>query len=112
MRRLDLGNLLRSSRRHDSTSPFSAFGPQVDDPVGGLDNLKVVLDDQHGVAGLDKSVQNLEQQLDVGEMEPGRRLVEEIQRASGPDLHEFAGEFHTRCASPPDNVGEGCPNLT
>ena len=30
----------------------SAFGTEVDDPVGGLDDFEVVLDDEHGIAPL------------------------------------------------------------
>ena len=62
---------------------LAAFGADVDDPVGGLDHVEVVLDDQHRVAGVDEVVQHLEQQLDVGEVEAGRRLVEQVERAAG-----------------------------
>src|SRR5487761_2100777 len=45
---------------HDATAPTPALGSQVDDPVGGLDDVEVVLDHQHGVALVDESVQDLE----------------------------------------------------
>ena len=67
----------------DPAAAVAAFGAEVDDPVGRLDDVEVVLDDQHRVAGVDEVVQHLQQQLDVGEVQAGRRLVEQVQRAAG-----------------------------
>ncbi len=44
-------------------------GPEVDDPVGRLDDVEVVLDDEDGVAAVDEPMEDLEQLLDVGEVE-------------------------------------------
>ena len=63
-----------------SAAPGAALGPEVDDPVGGLDDVEVVLDDDDRVAGVDEPVEHLEELLDVGEVEAGRRLVEEVER--------------------------------
>jgi len=41
---------------HHLPAGLAAFGTEVDDPVGRLDYLGIVLDDQHGVAGLDEIV--------------------------------------------------------
>ena len=71
----------------------AAFGAKVDDPVGRLDHLDVVFDHEHRVAGLDETVQHLQEQLDVGEMQPGRRFVEQIEGPAGALLDQFAGEL-------------------
>ena len=68
-------------------------GPEVDDPVGRLDDLEVVLDDEHGVAGVDEVVQHLQQQLDVGEVQAGGRLVQQVERPAGAPLDQFAGQL-------------------
>ena len=68
---------------HDLPSPISAFRPEVDDPVGGLDHVEVVLDDDHRVARVDQAVENLEQLLDVGKVQAGRRLVEQVNSLAG-----------------------------
>ena len=84
--RVRLGNrrdLLRRARREHSAAPLPALGAEVDDVVGGLDHVEVVLDHDDGVAGVDKSVKHVEQALDVGEVEAGRRLVEDV-RGSPP----------------------------
>ena len=48
--------------------------------VRGLDNVEVVLDDDDRVALIDELVQNVEQLVRVLEMQPGRRLVEDVER--------------------------------
>ena len=63
--------------------PLAALGAEVDHPVGGLDHVEVVLDDDDGVALLDQAVEHLEQLLDVREVQAGRRLVEDVERAAG-----------------------------
>jgi len=49
---------------------------QVDHPVGGLDDLEVVLDHHDGVALVAQAVQDVQQLLDVVEMQPGGGLVQ------------------------------------
>src|SRR5579872_3594917 len=59
----------------DFAAAIAAFGAEVDDPVGGLDDFEVVLDDEDRIARLDQRVQHFQQLLDIGEMQPGGRLV-------------------------------------
>ena len=55
----------------------AAAGAEVDDPVGAGDQIRAVLDDHHAVAALHQPAQRVVEQVDVGEVEAGRRLVEE-----------------------------------
>ena len=65
----------------DDPAPLdSGFGAQVDDPVGRLDHVQIVLDDDDRVSLLDKAVEDLEQLVDVVEVQAGRRLVEDVER--------------------------------
>ena len=80
--------------RDDLPAGLAALGPEVDDPVGLLDHVEVVLDHEHRVPGVDEALEHLEQLLDVGEVEAGGRLVEDVQRASGRDLAELGGQLH------------------
>jgi hypothetical protein len=54
-------DLLRRPRGHDLAAAVAAFGAEVDDPVGGFDDFEIVLDDHHGVAGVDQLVQHLQE---------------------------------------------------
>ena len=65
----DRGDLLGVPGDHLATC-LAAFGAEIDDPVGLLDHVEVVLDHQHRVPGVDEPLEHFEQLLDVGEMEP------------------------------------------
>ena len=71
----------------------AAFGAEVDDPVGFLDDVEVVLDGDDGVAAVDQAVQDVDQLLDVGEVQAGGRLVEDVERRAARFLAELVGEL-------------------
>src|SRR5205085_5437491 len=77
------GDVLGCSRRHYQPATLSTLGPEINDPIGGLDHVEVVLDYQHRVSTIDQSVQHVEQHADVLEMETSRRLVQYIEAATG-----------------------------
>ncbi len=54
VRMLAGGDLLGRAGGDDPSAGLAALGPEVDDPVGRLDHLEVVLDHQHRVAGVDE----------------------------------------------------------
>ena len=102
--------LLGRARGDDPSAQLAAFRAEVDEPVGRLDDFEIVLDHQHGVSRLDEPVQDLQQQLDVGEMQSGGRLVEQIEVRPVLFLTSSRASL-TRCASPPERVGDGCPSF-
>ena len=69
--------------RDDAAAAVAALGAEIEDPVGGLDHFQIVLDHHHRVALIDQRVQHFQQLAHVLEMQPGGRLVEDIQRAPG-----------------------------
>jgi hypothetical protein len=72
----------------------AAFRAHVDQPVGRLDDVEVVLDDHDRVAVVAQLLDDLEQQLDVVEVQAGGRLVEDVQRAAGVALGQFQRQLH------------------
>ena len=52
-----------------------------------------MLDHQHRVAGVDQPLEDLQEALDVGEVEAGRRLVEDVERAAGGALGQLGREL-------------------
>ncbi len=56
----------------------ATLGAEVDHMVGGLDDIQMVLDQQHSVTCVDQAVQRSEQAFDIGQVQPGSRLVENI----------------------------------
>ena len=59
-------------------------GPKVDHPIRGLDDVEIVLDHDHGVAGVDQVVEHLEELADVLEVEAGGGLVEDVAVYQSP----------------------------
>ena len=80
------GNLFRRACDDDFAAAVAAFRSQVDDPVRRLDH-------NHGVASVPQPVQDLQELLDVVEVQPGRRLVQYVQRRTGVALGQLLGEF-------------------
>src|SRR5665809_165149 len=62
----------------DPAAVVAGAGPQVDDPVGVRHDRLVVRDDDDRLAGVDEPVEQADQLLDVGEVEAGGRLVEDV----------------------------------
>ncbi len=80
------GDLLGGAGGDDFAASVAAFRAEVDDPVGGLDDVEVVFDDDDGVAAVAQPMQDFQQQFDVVEVQAGRRLVEQVQRPAGAAL--------------------------
>ena len=59
----------------------SGAGTEVDDPVGVGHHGLVVLDHDHRPARVDEPVEHAQQVLDVGQVQPGGRLVEDVDVA-------------------------------
>jgi len=77
--------------RAPPSSPPS--GPEVDDAVGRLDHVKVVLDDDNRVALVDEPPEHLEQPLDVAKCQAGGGLVEDVERSAGRNLGQLARQL-------------------
>ena len=81
--------MLRATAGQHLAAPGAAFGAHVDQPVGGFDHVQVVLDHDDGVAGVAQLVQHLEQQFDVGKVQAGGGLVQDVEGAAGVALGEL-----------------------
>ncbi len=75
------GQFVGRTGEHQPPPGVTAFGAEVDDPVRRGDDIKVVLDHQHGVPGVQQFAQGPQQFGYVVEMQAGGRLVEQEQRA-------------------------------
>ncbi len=89
-------DVLRRADRYNLPALVAGVGAEINDPVGGLHHVEVVLDDQHRVAGIHKPLEDLEQHAHVVKVQPGRRLVEKEQRSSR--RKEVLLEFGARSA--------------
>src|SRR5436305_3236063 len=78
----------------DLAAVHPAPRPHVDDPVAARDQVRAVLDHHLAVAALHQPAQRVVEEVDVGEVQAGRRLVEEEEaRLLGGRAVEEAGEL-------------------
>jgi AcrR family transcriptional regulator len=65
-----------------TTSPPACppSGPRSIHVVGGLDDVEVMLDHQHGVAGVHQAVEAFQQAFDIRQVQPRGRLIEDVER--------------------------------
>src|SRR5665647_517045 len=90
---LDQGDLLRCPLGDHPATAVAALGTQVDNPVGVLDDVQVVLDDDDGVALVDQALEHPEQLVDVIEVEARGWLVQDVDRSSGGTLLYLGGQL-------------------
>ena len=70
------GDILGCSGGNNLPALVARVGAEVYDPIGGFDDFEVVLDDEHGVAGVHQPLEDFEQHAHVVEVQAGGRLVE------------------------------------
>jgi hypothetical protein len=105
----------------DPAAVVAGAGAEIDDPVGVRHDPLVVLDDDDGLAGVDEPVEQAQQVLDVGKVQAGGRLVEDVNAAllghMGGQLEPLplaAGQRSERLAEAEvaePNVGESLEDL-
>ena len=78
-----LRDLLRGAGGDDGAAAAAAFGAEVDDIVGAFDDVEIVLNDDDRIARINELIQHLDQPVDIGHMQAGGRLVEDIDGLPG-----------------------------
>src|SRR5699024_2004572 len=68
-------------------------GAHVDDVVGGFDHVQVVLDDDHRVATLGQPLQNIDQPVNVGDVQAGGGLVQDVEGFAGGAPGQLGGQL-------------------
>ncbi len=91
--RCSLDDRLGRTDCDDFAAAVATFGTEVEDPVSRLDDFKVVLDNHHRVALIDKFLQHFQQFGYVMEMQTSGRLVQDIERAAGRTPRQLLGKL-------------------
>ena len=94
MGRLYLCNLFRGALSNNLAATIASLRSKVHDPVGGLDHVQVVLDDDDSIAMVTQVVQHREQLFDVMKVQAGGGFIENIQGLAGVALGQFPGQFY------------------
>ena len=64
-------------------------GTEVDDPVAVADDIHVMLDHDHAVAGIHDPVELRDQAFDVARVKTGGRLVQDVERVPALWTHQL-----------------------
>ncbi len=90
----NLGDLFGGSGGDDLAAGVAAFGAEVDDVVGGFDDVEVVFDDQDAVTGFDEPFEAFQEAGDIGEVEAGGGFIEDVEDVfAAAEFAEFLGEL-------------------
>ena len=99
--------------RNDFSSGVAAFGTEVDDPIGGADDVEVVFDHDERVSGYDEFLQGAQKDFDILEMQARGRFVEDEERWFGGsvgglvrtcELGEMTDEFQALALAAGESV--------
>ena len=74
------GDRLGRSRAHYIAAPAAALGAEINHPIGGLDDFKIVLDDDNRSPCINQTAKRRKEFADVIKMQPGGRLVEDVEQ--------------------------------
>lgn len=86
-------HLLGSANGYDIAASFSSIRTYVDDVVGTLYDIQIVLNDDDGVPARDEGIERLKELLDVVEMKTGGGFVEDEHGGNYLLLTYEIGEF-------------------
>src|SRR6266404_6590494 len=77
------GDVFRVAFGHYFPALFVSLRSQIDDPIGRLDDIQVMLDDDDGVTQLCQAIEHFQEFPHVVEMKPRGGLIQYIQCAPG-----------------------------
>jgi hypothetical protein len=69
------GDDFRGARHHDSSTQVAGIRSKVDHPIGSVDDVQIMLDHDHTVAGVGESVKDRQLDPDIVEMKSRGRFV-------------------------------------
>ena len=88
-----VSNLFGSSHGHDLPTSSAPFGPQIDQPIRGLDHVQIMFDHDDRVAPIHQSIQDIQQPANVVKVQSGGRFVQQIKCLTGIDAGQLSGQF-------------------
>src|SRR6266481_7675887 len=80
--RFATGDVFGPALGHDLPALRATLRTEINSPIGGFDHLEIMFDHQQGVARSAELEQHFEELRHIVEMQPGRRLVENVERAA------------------------------
>ena len=94
----------------DFAASVAAFGTHVDEVIGRLNDVQVVLNDENGVALVNEPMEHSQKFANILKMQTRRGLIENVNRVAGRAL-VFTASL-SQCAGPHRQTepSPGCPH--
>src|SRR5260370_41821365 len=93
MRAAHSGDFFRRAACDDAAAMRAAFGPEVDDEIGALNNVEVVLNDNDRIAEAYQALKHVEQFVHIGKVKAGGGFVKNVNRSPGRALGKFLSQL-------------------
>ena len=74
---------------------MTTFGSKINKVIRFLDDLHVVFNDGDGVAFIHQFLKDIDQALNVGRMQAGRGLIQNVKRVTVGRLDQLLRQFDT-----------------
>lgn len=87
-----MGELFGSAGSDEGAAGGPCAGAEVDEMVGGAEDVEVMFDDDDGVSFVHKGLEDGEEFGDVVEVKADGGFVKEVEGFSGVSFGEFAGK--------------------
>ena len=94
MTSLHAGHLFWRALGNYLSAAVSALRPKINQPVRSLDDVQVVFNHQHRVALIHQTSQHDEQTTNVFKVQPGGRLIQEINGVACAAPRQLAGQLY------------------
>ena len=75
----------------DLPTAGASFGPQINNPVSGFDDVQIVLDDDDGVAAIPEPMQHLKELPYVVKVQTRSGLIKDIEGVASIALGQLSG---------------------
>lgn len=90
-------NFFGSTLCNYSSAHISALGSKVNNMVGSLYKVKVMLDNHNRISRINQLLKNINKSVNIGNMKSRSRLIKNIHRLARRSLCELGCEFYTLC---------------
>ena len=90
VREADCANFIVGARGNDPPAVFAGSRPQIDDSIGRVHDLRVVLHNQDGIAEVTQVMQDLDEPLGITIVQADGRFVETYSVPTSREPSEVA----------------------
>ena len=87
------GDIFWRACGHNLAAAITAFGAEINNPVGLFDDIKIMLNDNHGIALIHQFLQHFHQFSHIFKMQASGGFIENIKRAASGALSQLFGQL-------------------